>query len=65
MDISAIPKMPPLLDIYLSFTEFTGFTTSLFTAILYRIYRVLSLKSIPYISLEKSAVQNAWICSRQ
>lgn len=60
MDISAIPKMPPLLDIYLSFTEFTGFTTSLFTAILYRIYRVLSLKSIPYILSEKYEAMRLW-----
>lgn len=50
MDISAIQEMPPLLDIYLFYTEFTGFTMSLFTAILYRIYRVLSIKSNPYIS---------------
>ena len=41
--------MPSFLDIYLLYTEFTGFTISLFTAILYRINRVLSLKSIPYM----------------
>lgn len=59
--ILAIKKMPSFLDIYLLYTEFTGFTMSLFTAILYRINRVLSLKSIPYISSGKCVETRPWI----
>ncbi len=36
--------------------SYTGFATSPFSVILYRIYRVLSLKSIPYIEIWVSRI---------